>query len=411
VYGCGVKLGRVAACLLAIGGCKRADDKSSPIAAATGSAALVEAADEPAVSPRGDQKKGSARRPGERITVPAGAFVAGSTPGDRGRDSTLEARELEVSLGEFAIDALPYPNDPSRPPVTGIPRAKAQEACAQAGGRLCHELEWERACKGPEASEYAGGKAWDPECAKHPETCASGFSVLAMGGAMREWTSSDVEPLKGYRAVAAAAVRGSAADAADVDHRCAHRSAVDGATSAGDLGFRCCYGAAPTATIPVPELGPTVQKVEFSTDRLASLFASNPKLKPFAEGLKFFRDEAGVAAVLQRGKGCPESTPPTPAETLTTAPILWNPVPGEELLLVAGQSAGSRSFVVAFHRLPGDRYRVAAAMLMDDEPGPVALAYNPNVRKKLEWSIGWQCPGESGNVTYRDEHRVTITQR
>jgi hypothetical protein len=411
VYGFGVRIGVFAVCVFALGGCKRGEEGSSAVAAATGSAALVEAADEAVVMPRSDQKKGSARRAGERVTIPAGVFVAGSTPGDRGRDPTLEARELEVNLGEFVIDALPYPNDPARPPVTGLPRAKAHEACAQAGGRLCHELEWERACKGTEANEYAGGKAWEPECAKRPETCASGFGVLAMAGAMREWTSTDVEPLKGYRSVAAAAVRGSTSDAADVDHRCAHRMAVDGATSAGNLGFRCCYGAPPTVTIPVPELGPTVQKIEFSTERLASLFASNPKLKPFAEGLKFFRDEAGVGSALKRGKGCPESTPPTPSETLTTPPILWSPVPGEELLLVAGQSAGSRSFIVAFHRLSGDRYRVAAAMLMDDEPGPVVLAYNQNVRKKLEWSIGWQCPGESGNVTYRDEHRVTITQR
>lgn len=410
MYGFGVKCTCGVVLVVALGACKRSEE-ATVVTPATGTAALVEAADEASGAARVEQKKGAARRAGERITVPAGSFVAGSTPGDRGRDPTIEARELAVTLGEFSIDALPYPNDPTKPPVTGAPRAKALELCAQAGGRLCHELEWERACKGPDGNEFAGGKGWEPECAKRPETCASGFGVLAMAGAMREWTSSDVEPLKGYRASIAAAVRGSSADAADVDHRCAHRVAVDAATSAVDIGFRCCYGAAPNTTIPIPESGIPFQKADITTERLASLFASNPKLKPFAEGVKFFRDEAGVATVMQRGKSCPESTPPTPAETFTTSPLLWSPVPGEELLLVVGQSAGSRSFVVAFHRLAGDRYRVASAMLMDDEPGPVALVYNPNVRKKLEWSIGWQCPGESGNITFRDEHRVTITQR
>jgi hypothetical protein len=67
---------------------------------------------------------------------------------------------------------------------------------------------------------------------------------------MREWTASDVPALKGVLPRAAAAVRGARHDAADVDHRCAHRSAVSADGSSGDLGFRCCYGEANGAEIP-----------------------------------------------------------------------------------------------------------------------------------------------------------------
>src|SRR4030095_3533230 len=97
---------------------------------------------------------------------------------------------LEVELGEFSIDRLPYPNDPAAPPLTGATRQRAQALCAERGGRLCHELEWERACKGPEDKPYRGGRVWDPTCAREPSTCASGLGVLAMGGALREWTAS-----------------------------------------------------------------------------------------------------------------------------------------------------------------------------------------------------------------------------
>ena len=38
---------------------------------------------------------------------------------------------------------------------------------------------------------FGAGNAWDPTCAREPSSCASGFGVLAMGGAMREWTDSD----------------------------------------------------------------------------------------------------------------------------------------------------------------------------------------------------------------------------
>ena len=91
-------------------------------------------------------------------------------------------------------------------------------------------------------------------------------------------------------------------------------------------------------------------------------------------------------------------------------PDPWSPVPGEEILLVTGRS-GKDSFIVAFHRLPDDRYRVGAAMIMKDEIGPVVLVGNPYVRRKLEWSTCWQCYGEMGNIRYRDENRVSITQR
>ena len=372
----------------------------------------MDAADEAPLATSAAHRTGSAEKAGERVAIPAGKFFAGSTPGDPGRDPTLEAASLEVELGAFEIDKLPHPNDPKKPPIFGADRDQASELCVAAGGRLCTELEWERACKGVEGEAYAGAAAFAPGCAKNPETCASGFGVLAMGGAMREWTASDVAPIKGFRTHAAAAVRGARADAADVDHRCAHRVTVDAESSAPDLGFRCCYGARDAATIPSPELGAPFQETSFPPDRLAALFASNPKLEAFASEVKYFRKEAAIATVRKRGESrAPDAAAPAPADVLTTSPLLWNPVPGEELLVVAGQSAGDRAFVVVFHRLSGERLRVAAAFLMEAEQGPIVLSYNPNVRKKLGWAICWECSGEAGNISYRNENRVAITQK
>ncbi|MSP24138.1 MAG: hypothetical protein EXR75_03020 [Myxococcales bacterium] len=405
-----------AACPLVLTGvfsaCKPTTEEAHTLAAPSGTA-LLEAADESAPLASAVHKTGVAQSAGERVAIPTGKLVCGSTPGDLGRDPMLEPALAEFELAAFEIDKLPYPNDPKKPPLTGSTRAKAAELCAEASARLCSELEWERACKGLAGQAFAGADAWAPSCAENPASCASGFGVLALGAGMREWTASDVAPIKGFRTHAAAAVRGARADAAAVDHRCAHRSAVDADTSSSDLGFRCCSGAPNAPVIASPETLPPIEEIEFAPERLAALFASTPKLEAFASELKYFRKEAAIATVKKRGaeRAAADAASPPPGEVLTTSPLLWRPVPGEEVLVVAGQAAKDRSFVVAFHRLPGDRYRVASAFLMDDEPGPVVLTYSPHVRKKLGWAICLECSGEAGNISYRDENRVTITQK
>lgn len=364
---------------------------------------VLEAAENQADPDAGASKAEAAKS--ERVDIPGGTLVAGSTPGDKGRDPVLEPAELEVKLGAYAIDRYLYPNDPTKPPLTGVSRAKAAELCEQAGGRLCTELEWERACKGPEGTTFAGSASWDAKCAKEPASCASGFGVLGMGAAYREWTASEVLPIEDMQP-RAAAVRGARGSAVGPDHRCAHRTAIDPGASAEDLGFRCCRGAPNAATIPSPQWDQTYRRVELPAKELGEMLASVPSLSTLDREITYFKEPDDVNVVLARGDaGAP------PANTvLTTSPLLWNPVPGEQIVVLAGR-AGKDSFVVAFYRLPGDRYRIASTLVLKDEKGPIALGFNGYVRKRLSWATCWDCRGESGNVTYRDDGRVVITQK
>jgi hypothetical protein len=381
-------------------------DAGAPVSLAPKGKVLEAAENEgPSASGSARALPAPAHAAGSKAEIPSGKLVAGSTPGDKGRDPTLEPALLEVDLGAFSIDRYPYPNDPSKPPLTGVTRTRAGELCQQAGGRLCTELEWERACKGAESTQYPGGNAWDPLCAKEPNKCASGFGVLAMGAAQREWTASDVAPIENVQ-VKAAAVRGARADASAPDHRCAHRVAVDATASGDDLGFRCCYGAPNAATIPSPQWNQTFRKAEISPAQVAEMIATVPQLKDLKD-ITFFKEPDDAHLVLARGDAGVNSVPNT---TFTTQPILWNPVPGEEILVVAGRAQKS-SFIVAFYRLPGDRYRLGSSFLLKDEKGPIALGYNSYNRRRLPWALCWECRGENGYVSYRDDNRVVITQK
>lgn len=369
---------------------------------------VLEAAENERPAGSASAKAGAAKaaRAKERAEIPAGKLVSGSTPGDKGRDPTLEPAMVEVLLGGFSIDRYLYPNDPGKPPLTGVTRARAAELCAEAGGRLCTELEWERACKGPDGAIFAGGSAWDAECARAPATCASGFGVLGMGAAVREWTASEVAPIEST-ALKAAAVRGARGDASAPDHRCAKRAAVDAGVSSDDLGFRCCYGAPNAASIASPQLQQTFRKAELTAAQAREMFATVPQLKDLGQEITYFKEPDDVHLVLSRGDAGVNSVPNT---SFTTSPLLWSPVPGEEILVVAGR-ANRSSFIVAFYRLPGDRYRIASSFFLKDEKGPIILAYNSYVRKRLTWSHCWDCRGEAGNVTYREDNRVVITQK
>lgn len=337
----------------------------------------------------------------EKIDVPGGTFAAGSLPGDPGRLPGLEPRRADVDLGAFQIDRLPYPNDPRQPPLVNVSRDEAKRRCAERGARLCTELEWERACKGPDSEPYPTGAAWAERCAVEPRSCASGFDVLAMGMGMREWTASDVVPEDGPRR---AAVRGAPAKAPATEHRCAARRGIDPETRADDLGFRCCAGAPNAAVVSEPKLGQTFRKVRITADRLEKLFAEHPRTKSLAKDVKFFREPDAANTVVARGPGDKKGF------LFTVAPLIWNPVAGSEFLIVSGRSGESTSFVVVYHVLDEDRYALASSFIMLQEPGPVALAYSGYIRPRLHFSTCWGCPGETGKILHRDPDSVVILQ-
>jgi formylglycine-generating enzyme required for sulfatase activity len=379
---------------------------SGPVAIAPQGKVLEAAENE---GPSGSARAQAAAPPaaaGTRVDVPSGKLVAGSTPGDRGRDPTLEPALLDIELGGFAIDRAPYPNDPKKPALTGVTRTRAAELCSQGGGRLCTELEWERACKGPDDTAFPGASAWSDECAKAPEKCASGFGAVGMGAVVREWTASDVAPVENVQAKGAA-VRGARGDAASWDHRCAHRSAVDATSSGEDLGFRCCYGAPNAATLPAAQFHETFRKAELTPAQAAEMFASVPQLKDLGKEITYFKDPDDIHQVLAKGDAGVGTVPNT---TFTTQPILWSPVPGEEILVVAGRAQKS-AFIVAFYRLPGDRYRIGSSFILKDEKAAIALGTNSYNRRRIPWGLCWDCRGESGFVSYREDNRVVITQK
>src|SRR5690606_10013875 len=138
-------------------------------------------------------------------------------------------------------------------PLTNVNQAEAQSHCAEQGKRLCSELEWERACKGPKNQVYEYGATYKPE---HCNTgapprmlpsgmlyaCRSDYGVRDLHGGVWEWTSSRYGRGTAADGPALGSLRGGNSTAGELVGRCANVASSPTERRAGTVGFRCCAG-------------------------------------------------------------------------------------------------------------------------------------------------------------------------
>ena len=178
--------------------------------------------------------------------VDTGSFTFGSSGSDPMRNfGELDAKTVEVKA--FCVDYYEAPNGAKALPTTGVSWTAAKNTCERSGKRLCSEVEWERACKGPGSSRFPYGNTYDADACNTEDAdararplarpvdfkkCRSGFKAYMMSGNAEEWTADAV----GGQRVA----KGGSSDRPDFASRCSARRPLSPKTASGMLGFRCC---------------------------------------------------------------------------------------------------------------------------------------------------------------------------
>lgn len=346
-------------------------------------------------------------RAGETLTIPAGRYHVGSTPGDEGRDPALEADGISTEVPVIDIDALPYPNDPQAQARTGVSRDEAIGLCAARSRRLCTEVEWERACRGSEEHIFPNGDRWDPaKCVQNsnPGVCASSFGAMRMGTHFAEWTTDNIAE----RAV----IRGAGASAPEAQHRCAARRTAIAGQSGLEVGFRCCGGSAPSLPYPREISRPPFRAEPMTTAQVSEIMATIPELSRVRAGFTML-GPAAINEVLNHGATTAELHPEA---TFSVQPVRWSPTFGEEILVFVGTSTVG-SFVAALWVLPSEtgqpeRYKHAASYILAGDRVAMTLAHTRGTREEIQWSACWNCGGEHGLVTYdRVRAHVIAVQR
>ena len=131
-------------------------------------------------------------------------------------------------------------------PIQNITWSEAKAECERAGKRLCSEVEWEKACKGPSNAAFAYGSEYTAgvclpsgfsagdKIGKHPK-CSNEWGVFGLSGGVREWTASG----QGNNYVVKPGTIGRDA----VGTRCAGRDDRNESFSQSHIGVRCCAPA------------------------------------------------------------------------------------------------------------------------------------------------------------------------
>ena len=191
------------------------------------------------------------------VWIPRGPLVAGTPEGSLPRVADEEMPGEQVILKGYYIDVFPYPNEEGAIPLTNVSQAAASALCSERGKRLCSELEWERACKGPNNRRYEYGESYRAErCGTgavpvmRPTgirvSCRSDFGVRDLHGGAWEWTASNWG--RGTSSGLVSVRGGNSADG-EIVGRCANARAERPANPSGTIGFRCCAG--PPNTVEV----------------------------------------------------------------------------------------------------------------------------------------------------------------
>ncbi len=343
--------------------------------------------------------------PGEMVSIPASTLQVGSAPGTPWRQARDEADLVPVTLPAFRIDRLPYPNDPEEPPTVNVTQTEAAALCAEAGKRLCSELEWERACKGSEADRlFPTGSSLDLEtCRADTTACASPEGVLQLGVIGGEWTSSP-----GNRGLDARTriFRGAAPDHEQLHrHRCAARRAAAPTTQSPHLTFRCCAGPVPEASYPTERPLPRFRPLDESVERIRETLRQVPELAAWADDFAPETLETMTRAV-EAGEGVPGLR----GWQLAGGVLQWSPGPGERVWVLSGRSGSDAILAVLYPNHDGT-FRHGSSFILRDEPTPIAVAFTPPSRQELLWSSCWGCLGEGGAIVLREDGTVTIQHR
>ncbi len=160
-------------------------------------------------------------------------------------------------------------------------------------------------------------------------------------------------------------------------------------------------GSAPAST-DASDGKAAFRKTKMEDAELVRIVQQIPELSRLGSELRFFAT-GDANAIAGRAKDDANGI------TFSAQPVYWSPEPSVDVLVLTGRGKNA-SFVLALYPQEGGAYRLASFLLFAGEVAPVVLAYRAERRRELFWTTCWNCSGDQGGVSFRDDRRVVIVQ-
>jgi Sulfatase-modifying factor enzyme 1 len=152
---------------------------------------------------------------------------------------------IGTEQNQACMDRYEWPNREDAAPQAFVSWREANDACRNAGKRLCSLGEWQGTCAGPEAARYPYAARYDerhcpakepgPARSGHFPVCRSYYGTYDMTGNLWEWTSTPHPEREGFFMVA-----GGNWDAGDQATCAFTRYSFYPQNRFPMVGFRCC---------------------------------------------------------------------------------------------------------------------------------------------------------------------------
>ncbi|MCB1197912.1 MAG: SUMF1/EgtB/PvdO family nonheme iron enzyme, partial [Deltaproteobacteria bacterium] len=183
--------------------------------------------------------------PNDMVKIAAGTFYFGSAKSDPDRNALLETFAAPHTATSFCMDRFEYPNKKNQLPQVNVNFIQAKSLCEAKNKRLCNEVEWEHACKGPQNIIFPYGNIFDPQICNVQSSaiqaagaynrCKSSMNIFDLSGNVQEWVEQ-----KGAFESNKYLVKGGSFDLPGWASRCAAKKEYTATITKNNLGFRCC---------------------------------------------------------------------------------------------------------------------------------------------------------------------------
>jgi hypothetical protein len=245
-----------------------------------------------------------------------------------------------------------------------------------------------------DATRIAGFAAWVLVCGAACRDTGRAFSSGAAPG-----TSVIVSTAASTAAVSAPLPSGGASGKGS-SHAGKLAAIVSAEPTAADLALSAGAGAPRTA---MPSLGNDFfQRLKIDDEELARIVQTSADLRTKVGSQHRLFTLGDAAHVQNRGRE------DGVGYTFSHLPVLWSPEDGRQYVVLTGRGKSS-SYIAAFS-VEGDQWKLQSSFVFQNDLASVVLAFRPSHRRELYWSSCWQCPGEQGQVSFREDKRVVIVQ-